>query len=523
MARYDDGGIEFGQEQFAKARSYNEEQAKKQERFSKRLQLANIAVTGVTSLINQKADALEASNATQRAHYLTQLENAKGWQAMVKGYNDKGIYNRGEMLYEETFRNLRDKVQNEFGQDYDISIYDDTIKDMARNYATDKNNLKSWNKTVDAQLAIPSLSQEDMITRIQQEGAQPRSIGAWFGKKLTKLAKSHDEETMSAADKEAKSRMLGGLLGEQFKSAKDAITEYGQTSGKPIAALVEFMKTDKGKEFASKVTKDKKFIVKERITEDGFGNIVKVQSTSVAGIGRGDTGAVELGETIDVAVLEKTAPEKVPSANEALLIGSQISGFIEEANDPDLDSQYARYLKKGNDAGLVLNVNKTATILTNTYGISKSMAIGMATRHILNQPSPFKETNISSYQVDKLKEVAADFKIKFVDTEKVNDYIKSILKSNPDNAAIELAKMYNEFGNSIREADTMDDDTKLQELISLNNLLRQYIPDNIKSPESFLVVPKSKPKQDLFEGSLPEGTVLGKDDEIVVSPLILSP
>jgi len=56
MARYDDGGIGFGQEQFDKARAYNEEQAKKQEKFSKRLQLANIAVTGVTSLINQKAD-----------------------------------------------------------------------------------------------------------------------------------------------------------------------------------------------------------------------------------------------------------------------------------------------------------------------------------------------------------------------------------------------------------------------------------------------------------------------------------
>ena len=113
------------------------------------MQLANIAVTGVTSLINQKADALETSNATQRAHYLTQLENSKTWQGMVQGYNDKGIYNRKEMLYQETFNNLRTKVQNEFGQEYDVSIYDDTIKDMARNY---ENNLKSWNKTVDAQL-----------------------------------------------------------------------------------------------------------------------------------------------------------------------------------------------------------------------------------------------------------------------------------------------------------------------------------------------------------------------------------
>ena len=123
MARYDDGGIEFAQQQFDRARDYKEEQAKKQEKFSKRLQIANMAVTGVTGILNQKADALEASRATQRAHYLTQLENSKTWQGMVQGYNDKGIYNRKEMLYQETFNNLRTKVQSEFGADYDISIY----------------------------------------------------------------------------------------------------------------------------------------------------------------------------------------------------------------------------------------------------------------------------------------------------------------------------------------------------------------------------------------------------------------
>ena len=45
MARYEDGGIEFAQEQFARARDYREEQAKKQEKFAKRLQMANLAVS----------------------------------------------------------------------------------------------------------------------------------------------------------------------------------------------------------------------------------------------------------------------------------------------------------------------------------------------------------------------------------------------------------------------------------------------------------------------------------------------
>jgi len=46
MARYEEGGAEFAQEQFAQARDYREEQAKKQEKFAKNLQLANLALTG---------------------------------------------------------------------------------------------------------------------------------------------------------------------------------------------------------------------------------------------------------------------------------------------------------------------------------------------------------------------------------------------------------------------------------------------------------------------------------------------
>ena len=522
MARYEDDGIEFAQQQFAKARDYREEQAKKQEKFAKRLQLANLAVTGINFAINQKADALETSRATNRAHYLTQLENAKTWQSMVKGYNDKGIYNRGEMLYEETFNNLRDKVQNEFGAEYDISVYDDTLKDLAREYASDKVNLDSWNKTVEAQLNIPNISQEDMIARIQQEGAAPRSIGAWFGNKLTKLAKSHDEQTMTAADKKAKERMLGGLIGEQFKAAKDAIAEYGQTSGKPISALVEFMKTDKGKELASKVTKDSKVIVVERDVEDEFGNTVKTQSMQVVGVGRGDTGAVIIGDTQDVSVIEKKAPEKMPNAVESAQIGSQISDFVDALNDPDINDEYRNYRNKENEAGLIINVNKTAQILQKKYGVSQSKAVGMATLHILNQTDPFKETKVSQYDVDKLKEQSTGGEIKFVDTEKVNAYIKDILKTKPDTAGLDLEMLYNDMIFGIKESD-MSDEEKLGELMQLNGFLSFYIPNQIKSPESILAEPKPKSKQDLFKGSLPEGTVLDRDDKIVVPPLILSP
>ena len=522
MARYEDDGIEFAQQQFDRARDYREQQAKKQEKFAKKMQLANLAVSGVNFVLNQKADALETSRATQRAHYLTQLENSKGWQAMVKGYNDKGIYNRGEMLYQETFNNLRTKVQDRFGTDYDISVYNDTLEDLARQYSSDKDNLDSWNKTVDAYLSIPNLSQEDMIARIQQEGAEPRSIGAWFGNKLTKIAKSHDEQTMNAADRRAKDRMLGGLIGEQFKAAKDAIAEYGQTSGKPISALVEFMKTDKGKELASKVTKDAKFVVKDRQVEDEFGNTVKVQSQGVVGIGQGDRGAVELGDFIDVQVLEKKAPEKMPTKEEKQQIGSQISTFVKDLNKPDINDEYQKYLKAENESGLILNVDKTAKFLQRQYGVPQSLAISMGTLHILNQPQPFKNTTVSQYDFDKLRESVNEGEVGFVDTDKLNLYIQDIIKTKPDTSIPELTMLYKDMIVGIKQLEKTDEE-KLGELMQLNRLLSDYIPSQIKSPESILAKPAPKPEQDLFKGSLPEGTVLDEDDKIVIPPLILSP
>jgi len=418
------------------------------------------------------------------------------------------------MLYEETFNNLRTKVQNEFGADYDVSVYDDTLKDLARQYSSEKVNLDSWNKTVDAQLAIPNLSQEDMIARIQQEGAAPRSISAWFGNKLTKIAKSHDEQTMTAADKKAKDRMLGGLIGEQFKAAKDAIAEYGQSSGKPIGALVEFMKTDKGRKLASKVTKDSKVVVTEREVEDEFGSTIKTQSMQVVGVGRGDTGAVLIGDTQDISVIEKKAPEVMPTATQSAQLGSQISAFVSELNDPDINDEFKKYTKAENSAGLIINVNKTAQILQTKYGVSQSKAVSMATLHILNQPEPFKETKVSKYDVDKLKEQSTGGKVKFVDTEKVNEYIEDIIKTKPDTSRPELKMLYEDMILGIKGLDNTDEE-KLGELMQLNRFLSFYIPDEIKSPESILAKPALKPEQDVFRG--PEGTIF-KDGEIVYRP-----
>ena len=468
MARYDDGGIEFAQQQFDRARDYKEEQAKKQEKFSKRLQIANMAVTGVTGILNQKADALEASRATQRAHYLTQLENAKGWQTMVQGYEKEGL-TREQMLYREKQKQLNTYIQNEFGADFDISGYSDAINRIAKDYSDNKVNLASFNKAVDAQLAIPNLSQEDMAILIQREGAAPRNISAWLGNSMKKLAKSHDKETMTAADKEAKDRMLGGLIGEQFKASKTALEEYA-AKGNPIEKLVDFMKSEEGK--AIKVFKGAQQQIIKRKEVDRFGNILEVEYVGTYGQDRSG-GSVLIGELVEASKSKSAAPAVRYTENEIATAADQIDRYVKTSGNVDLESAYEEYIDEKNGRGLAHNVITAANGLQKQFDIPQSKALGLATKFMLEQDGEILDTRISLYDYHKLEGM--------VDTENINQYIESIRQTKSEKAEQDIGNMYDDIVRGINRSD-LSEDEKLGELNALNKIVSPYI--SIIGPEA---------------------------------------
>lgn len=463
MARYEDDGIEFAQQQFSRARDYREEQAKKQEKFAKRLQMANLAVSGVNFVLNQKANALETSRATQRAHYLTQLENAKGWQTMVQGYEKEGL-TREQMLRREKEKQLTTYVQNEFGADFDIGGYSDTISRFAKEYSDDKVNLNSFNKAVDAQLAIPNLSQEDMIARIQQEGAAPRSIGAFLGNSMMKLAKSHDKETMDAADKVTKDRMLGGLIGEQFSASKTALEEYS-AKGNPIEKMVNFLKSEEGK--AIPVFKDvSREVTKEREV-DRFGNIVEVEYVANYGTDRRTGGQILIGDRIKANSNRTAAKEKTYTEPEIATATSQIASYVRRSGNVDLQSSLEEYADESEIRGLSHNVITASEKLRRTYDISQSKAIGLATKHVLQQDGELIETDVNLYEYEKLEGT--------VDSENVLSYIKSIQETSPKKSQELIGKMYVELVTSIQSPKSnLTDEQKIGELNILNNLVSPY-------------------------------------------------
>ncbi len=101
MSRYDyESTQQYAEQKFAEAKQYNEEQIKKQEKFSKRLLAFDTVVKGANALINQRADELESSFGPAKAKYKSYIQNAEAtttyWNEVQKNggvdYLQKQIY-----------------------------------------------------------------------------------------------------------------------------------------------------------------------------------------------------------------------------------------------------------------------------------------------------------------------------------------------------------------------------------------------------------------------------------------------
>tara|TARA_R110000803_G_scaffold202660_1_gene267902 strand:+ start:2210 stop:4096 length:1887 start_codon:yes stop_codon:yes gene_type:complete len=126
MARYDyESTQQYAEQKFSDAKQYNEEQAKKQEKFFKRLLGLKTFVKGANALINQNADKLESSFGPAKAKYKSYIQNAEAtttyWNEVQKNggvdYLQKQIYDS----YLSSAKEVKpfDEVKNISGWIYD--------------------------------------------------------------------------------------------------------------------------------------------------------------------------------------------------------------------------------------------------------------------------------------------------------------------------------------------------------------------------------------------------------------------
>jgi hypothetical protein len=219
MARYEDDGIEFAQQQFSRARDYREEQAKKQEKFAKRLQLANLAVSGVNFAINQKANALEANQATKRAAYqntLTSLDSFK--------------------LEDEARLKNKQSVNGYLTNQYYQKIKEDILK-INPNAVTAEYSPLAMSKA--KELALASEGEYKKLLQVgktlqfdnfeefyKTQGNVPRNIGSWLGSKVSNFMKGENKETIKLRNDKAKDALVGTEFHKQFEEADTALLAY---------------------------------------------------------------------------------------------------------------------------------------------------------------------------------------------------------------------------------------------------------------------------------------------------------
>lgn len=456
MALYDDGGVQFAQQQLDEARKRRAKEAKKQEKFAKNLQALNFLISGADKLINAKADKLETEGAINRVGYLATNENALQWQNMYDDYEDLGL-TRTQMLERETQKQLRTHLQNELGADYDISQYNDGINNIARDWANDPENLAAWNKALDDQLAVPSMSQEDLIKYIQQDVKAPRSIAGFLGNKIVKLAKSHDEQTLSEEDKIAKQKHLGGMLGAKLDAARESLDAYGKR-GNPIEDLVAWMKGPEGQNLMA--FKDAQLTTEPRIIQNKDGSTSQVTVHQRIGVdSKGNL--VQIGNSLlgETNIIE--AKPKDLSQADIAITGGQVRNVVNTLADPLLVETY-KELYKDNLDGLAINVALTKRNLMSRYDVNDAEAASLATKYILGQGTDAIDINMSQYDIDTLRGS--------VDTENFSEYIENIKEVKDWQTADALRTMRNQVYEGIKSSERLSEDEKISELNTLNML-----------------------------------------------------
>jgi hypothetical protein len=474
MALYDDGGVQFAQQQLDEARKKRAKEAKKQEKFAKNLQALNFLISGADKLINAKADKLETEGAINRVGYLATNENALQWQNMYDDYEDLGL-TRTQMLEKETQKQLRTHLQNQLGADYDISQYNDGINNIARDWANDPENLAAWNKALDDQLAVPSMSQEDLIKYIQQDVRAPRSIAGFLGNKIVKLAKSHDEQTLSEEDKIAKQKYLGGMLGAKLDAARESLDAYGKR-GNPIEDLVAWMKGPEGQNLMA--FKDAELKTEQRIIQNKDGSTSQVTVHQRIGIDRNGN-PVQIGNSLlgETNIIE--AKPKDLSQADIVITGGQVRNVVNTLADPLLRGNYKDiYKKKDNLDGLAINVALTKRNLMSRYDINDAEAASLATKYILGQGEDVIDINMSQYDIDVQRNTK-------LNTENIPKYIESIKEVKGWQTADALQIMRDQVYEGIKISD-LSEDEKISELNTLNMLFENEGIMSVEAQNKFI-------------------------------------
>lgn len=491
MAFYDDGGVDFTQQQLDEARKRREKTAKSQEKFTKNLLILDGLLGIADKAINKKADKLETEGVLARSNYITQLEQSNAFNKNYNDYVAQG-YSAKDILEFETKDILEGYFTETYGEGYDFSQFRDGINNIAREWASDPEKLEAFQKQVDAHAQIPNMSSQELVEISRKQDAPPRSVAEFVGNSIFKVFKSHDDTTLSEEDRLAKQRKLGGLLGTQFDNVRTAVEEYGNV-GNPIDELVTYIQDNPDKI----VFKNAQTVV-EPVTRMVGGRTEVVPYIITYGQdGNGNT--IQLGEPVPGPMSIKDSGPKQFNNQEIAKTMKTVEEFILGTNDETFIDNYRTQFKE-KPTIMTERILESQDFLINQYGIDRNTAFETAIKYVVAQDSNNPETTPSLYDID----VA----LGQIDSEKIESYADSIKQTKP-NVFVnsELRKLRDSMINVIA---TSGSERASEDITTINNIMeKQYNVPTVKDyNETFIK-----------EADIPEETK-GIYKEILNTPIV---
>lgn len=482
MAMYEDGGVTFAQEQFDKSRKRRDKQAKDEDKFSKRLLIALGAVNAVTSKLNNKANLLEQENLFEKSHYFSLNQNAQTFNKAYQTYVDQGYTNQ-EILELETINKLNSYITQTYGEGYKS----DAVQQIAKDFAANPDNLQSYNEMIEAYSQIPNMTREELTNYIKTKDAPPRNIGEWFGSKIKKIHKSHDEETLNEEDKQAARRQIGGILGADFENVRTALTDW-KAQDNAVSELARVIMANKD---------DPNFIPYKNLkqsfeTRDVFdSNGIKRKVTYAISSGLGsDNQNIVFDSTPVIDTVSEISEEEFTVDPQSLpMINNRVQGIISSlgAKNTAASNYWNKITENRTDLtkvknksqlnGAAINIAYTMNNLKK-YKLNEATSFAVATEFVLQQgANAYIDTTPTLFEIDKLSNQ--------FDTVKISDYVVDILdnnklsKSQKDEAALSMRQEIVEGIN----ASNLSQDEKEKELLALDNIYKSVGYPTIEEEE----------------------------------------
>ena len=195
MGLYDDGGVAFAEQKFAEAKQFKIDQAKSQDKFARKLLGIDTVVQGISEVINQRAKEADDSLMWQRSKYEELISRSQSTRELNERNKEKGITN---LQYLE--ENLYNKMIEEAAATYTKTDLD-SLKPVIMKYSKTlaKDGLQEYEDLIKASYSIPKFGEngEEFEAYYNSQAADtPRSISDWVGKKVRKVLKTNDKETL---------------------------------------------------------------------------------------------------------------------------------------------------------------------------------------------------------------------------------------------------------------------------------------------------------------------------------------